>query len=213
MPSKSRKLFKDKLLPDVVSLDETHRRVNHDGHGRRALGHITRSGVVMLCAAWELYIEEVLVESACFLVNGAEAPDFLPPKVKGRIAQAAKNDTHEFGALRLCGDGWKEVYIDAVKRDAERLNSPKFGNISELFNKWLAVESLDQDWRHTREALNEFVTIRGEIAHRGADAQYVRISQLRTFKSMIDDLVVDIDRGLSDHLKEIGYGGRRPWRR
>ena len=213
MPSKARKLFRDKLLPDVVSLDETHRKVNPDGHGRRALGHITRSGVVMLCAAWELYMEEVLVEGAEFLVDGASDPDFLPDPVKGRISQVAKNDKHDFGALRLCGFGWKDVYVDSVKKDAEKLNTPKYGNINELFSKWLAIDDISANWRHDRDVLNEFVRTRGEISHRGAGADYVRISRLREYKKIIDELVVDTDRFLSDHLKEIAFHNKRPWQR
>jgi hypothetical protein len=113
----------------------------------------------------------------------------------------------------LCGTGWKNVFLNAVQKDVEKLNTPKFGMISELFKKWLALPDFDSNWRHPATALNEFVTLRGEIAHRGADARYVRISELVSLKGMIDDLVVDTDRRLGDHLKEIGHRNVRPWNR
>lgn len=213
MPSRSRVLFRDKLLPDVQSIDDTHRQVNPDGHGRRKLGHLTRSGVVMFCAAWELYIEEVLVEATEALLKDADTPDFLPNQIKGRLCQFVKNDKHAFAALNLCGLGWKQTLIDAVKADTDRLNTPKFGNIEELFKTWLALDALDANWRHTREQLNEFVTLRGEVSHRGADARYVRITELREYKNMIDDLVIDTDRTINDHVQQISSNGRKPWRR
>lgn len=213
MPSNARKLFRDKLLPDVAALIETHRTVNPNGQGRRALGHITRSGVVMLCAAWELYIEEVLVESVKFLVAHEDLPNRLADNVKGRIAQAAKSDPHAHGALRLCGDGWKAVYVEAVKKDCAGLNTPKFGQVSELLEKWLGLPPADLEggWRTDRATLNDLVTLRGDIAHRGADAAYVRISRLGELKAESDDRVVDTDRVLSDYLFRLA--GRRPWRR
>lgn len=215
MPSQSRKLFRDKLVPDVANLVDTHRKLNPGGHGRRALGHITRSGVLMLSAAWELYIEEVLVEGVIFLVEAADSPDFLPDGVKGKIAQVAKNDKHAFGALKLCGLGWRTVYADAVRKDCENFNTPKFGNIAKLYSDWLNVDqgSFQNSWRHPPSEINEFITLRGEIAHRGADARYVQIKKLTQLKMLVDDLVVDTDRFLSDHLKDLCNRNRRPWRR
>lgn len=213
MPSNARKNFSKRLLPDVASLIQTHRDVNPDGHGRRALGHITRSGVVMLCAAWELYIENLVAESVEFLTRDAQTPDFLPDRVKGKIAQTAKNDQHAHGALRLCGDGWKSVYRDAARRDTEKLNAPKFGNINNIFFDWLAIPDISVNWRHPREELNRFVELRGEIAHRGAEASYVRITRLVELKNMIDDLSLDVDRTLSDYLRSISVNGARPWNR
>ena len=213
MPSKARVLFRDKLLPDVTSILETHRQVNPRGHGRRALGHLTRGGVALLCASWELYIEEVLIESARFLVKDAASPDFLPNKIKGKITQAAKNDKHEHGALKLCGLGWRDVYVDAARASVEKLNTPKYGNIKDLFSDWLDIDDIAVNWRHPTSSLNDFVRIRGEIAHRGADSRYIQVKQLSEFKSMIDDLVVDTDRTLSDHLMGICHSKSRPWRR
>ena len=41
----------EKKLKDVERLYDSHSQLNHDGKGRRGLGHITRSGIFMLCAA------------------------------------------------------------------------------------------------------------------------------------------------------------------
>ena len=92
-------------------------------------------------------------------------------------------------------------------------NTPKFGPVAEVMKKWLNLDDLDREWRHSKVELNEFVTLRGEIAHRGADAQYVRITELVRLKGLVDDLVVDTDRRCCDHLKAISPNNRRPWNR
>ena len=213
MPSNARQLFKRKLLPDVKKLLETHDELNPVGRGRRHLGHITRSGVLSLCSAWELYVEEVVLESAQFLMQDVDVPDGLPDRIKGMLVKTAKADKHNFGVLNLCGTGWKAVYQRAVVIECAHLNTPKFGNISSLMHDWLGVDTdeLENAWTHTKDDLNEFVTRRGEIAHRGADAEYVRRSALAEYCDLIDRFTIDTDNFLRNHLCECADDRRRPW--
>lgn len=99
MPSNALAKFESNLLVDVDRLIESHGQLNHQGMGRRGLGHITRSGVLMLCAAWELYLEEVLVESARIIIDRAASPDDLPRKVQQEIAKAVRESKHELKPL------------------------------------------------------------------------------------------------------------------
>ena len=66
------------MLTDVDRIIYSHRQLNHDGLGRRGLGHITRSGVLMLCAAWELYVEEVMLEGVTYFSDKIDNPKELP---------------------------------------------------------------------------------------------------------------------------------------
>jgi hypothetical protein len=213
MPSESFENFYKKLLPDVSALIKTHADMNPSGRGRRKLAHITRSGVVMLCAAWELYIEDVALESVRVLTKEALIPDFLPDSIRGKIAQKAKNDKHNFGALKLCGQGWRQVYIDGVQEDVSNLNTPKFGNIKDIFSNWFDLPDISKVWTNDTDCLNEFVSLRGEIAHRGASAGYVTIVKLTEFSSLIQTFVNDTDNGLSEHLEKIGLNKKKPWRK
>lgn len=213
MPSAARRRFKSKLLRDVEKLIETHGELNPAGRGRRNLGHITRSGVVMLCASWELYVETVIIEGLEFVIEGLDDPAGLPNKIKGKLAQAAKASKHEFGVLNLCSTGWKKVLLDAAKQDVLRLNTPKFGQVSELIGDWLGADpdALLASWRLDREDLNSFVSLRGEIAHNGADARYVRRDELLRLVEEIDWYSVDTDNFLCDHVRSISLRRRRPW--
>jgi hypothetical protein len=85
-------------LQDVTRLEEAHQELNPGGQGRRALGHITRSALVMLCAAWELYIEDLIQEVVEIICENSESPDNLPADIKKKIVQGR---LQELSATRL----------------------------------------------------------------------------------------------------------------
>ncbi|UWR21474.1 HEPN domain-containing protein [Sulfitobacter sp. S190] len=202
-------------MPDVQKLLKTHEELNPPGRGRRHLGHITRSGVLSLSSAWELYVEDVTIECAEFLIAGSDVPDALPNRVKGQLVKTAKSDKHDFGVLLLCGEGWKNVFLSAVRQNCSILNTPKFGQISSLFHDWLGVDAndLENAWSYSREDLNNFVSLRGEIAHRGPDAPYVRRNELRNKVELIDRLTIETDNFLRNYLRRVATANRSPWNR
>lgn len=57
-----------KNLKDVHRLILLHRNLSGNDRGKRALGHLTRGGLLLLCASWERYIETVVIEGAEFLL-------------------------------------------------------------------------------------------------------------------------------------------------
>lgn len=65
MPSTAYKHFKKNEL-DVLKLMRNYTQLNDSigGRGKRALDHLTRSGILLLAGAWELYIEELLQEAS-----------------------------------------------------------------------------------------------------------------------------------------------------
>ena len=64
----------------------------------------------MLCAAWERYIEDVLLDSAKYLSGNLDSPKTLPKDVQKTIAKEIKKDDHELRCLDLAGDGWKAFH-------------------------------------------------------------------------------------------------------
>ncbi len=212
MPSSALSKFENNLLVDVDRLIESHGQLNHQGMGRRGLGHITRSGVLMLCAAWELYLEELLIESAKILGDRAGAPSDLPKSVQKEIAKAVRESKHELKPLELAGDGWCDVYIDHARVRAQHLNTPKSGNVDPLYKCLVGIEGLSDAWSVGANNIDDFVTTRGDIAHRGRAAGYVKIGKLRTYKDQVVRTVIDTDNALVDFLRD-NIRGRAPWRR
>ena len=212
MPSAALKHFETNLLVDVDRIIESHCQLNHEGYGRRGLGHITRSGVLMLCAAWELYIEELLVESARILRDRAVSPDQLPLPVQKEIAKAVRESKHELKALELAGDGWMTVYDNHVNQCASALNTPKSTNLDPLFERLVGLTEVSESWSIGASTLNGFVSTRGEIAHRGRDAGYVTIDLLKNYHSQVKRTVIDTDNAMADFIKSNSTGGS-PWSR
>lgn len=213
MPSNALAKFENKMLIDVNRIIESHSILNHDGGGRRGLGHITRSGVLMLCASWELYVEELAVEIAIHLANRANAPSELPLGAQKELARLVKEHKHDLKPLELAGAGWESVYIAHVKELMGALNTPKAGPIDETYRKLLGWDSPSGNWTKGKDFINNFVKTRGDIAHRGSDAYYVRIGDLRdNYVAGVCGTAVEQDNAACDFINENSIGGR-PWRR
>jgi hypothetical protein len=212
MPSAALSKFENNLLVDVDRLIQSHGQLNHQGMGRRGLGHITRSGVLMLCAAWELHLEELLIESARIIVDRAASPADLPKKVQKEIAKAVRESKHELKPLDLAGEGWRDVYINHATVRVQGLNTPTSANVDTLFHLLVGFPGLSQNWSHGAGTIDNFVSVRGDIAHRGRAAQYVTIGNLVAYKNQIVRTVIDTDNALVDFLRA-NTQGRAPWRR
>jgi hypothetical protein len=212
MPSDAFQNFRTNL-EDVTALIESHEELNYEGQGRRGLGHITRSGVVMLCAAWEVYNEEVVVECVNFVQEYADEPSDLPLTVQKNLSRKVKNADHELKPLHLAGNGWKEVYIKYTEHDVGRLNTPKHGRINERYERYLGIEDISDAWSIDADEIDDFVTVRGEIAHNGRRANYVQINSLRQYLDEVKMTASETDNFLAEYVKEQYPSYRQPWNR
>lgn len=213
MPSKSFKKFEDKLLVDVDRIIASHATLNHDGGGRRGLGHLTRSGVLMLCAAWELYLEEVLIEGVEYFIEKFDSPKRLPKTVQKELAFSVKESKHELKPLELAGDGWKFLYRNHVQETVNGFHTPKSFNLNPLFRKFLGIDDISQWWSLGHREIDRFVSMRGEVAHKGSDASYVTITNLKDFLVKVKQTALEVDNELTVYLCETTPGTERPWRR
>jgi len=212
MPSKALEKFETKLLKDVERLIHSHGTLNHAGKGRRGLGHITRSAVFMLCAAWERYIEDLLIEAVQWIIEQVPGVKSLPKIPQKDLASYVKKHKNELKVLELSGEGWKNVYKNHVTELSEKLNTPKAEIIDALFEKSLGV-TLSKEWSMSPVEINRFVTLRGDIAHNGCDAKYVTIDSLSNYKGYIQRTVLETDNFMANYLKGLSSTNKQPWRR
>lgn len=211
MPSKALLKLQKNTLVDVDRIISSHAQLNHDGGGKRGLGHITRSGVLMLCAAWELYVEEVGLEIAHHLADRALEPGDLPDKVQKSIAKYVRNHKHDLKPLELANAGWGHVYLSYAQERISSLNTPKSGPVDEIYEHILGWENASNSWACGTKTINEFVKMRGEIAHRGRDSHYMNIIELKKYRKIIFEAAVGHDNGAADFLRDVSVGGL-PWR-
>jgi len=197
MPSWALSKFEGAMMKDVNRILETHSNLLPGGRGRKGLGHLTRAGVLLLCAAWELYIEELLVEAAKACRDRANSPDNLPVSVQKTISTYVKESKHQLKPLALAGDGWKTIYLDIVNETAAALNTPKHHTIDVLFHHMIGIEDLSTCWSNGTASVDGFVTARGAVAHRGADSGYIKQHRLQwEFKAQIEKAAVETDNAV-----------------
>jgi|TARA_B110000093_G_scaffold177982_1_gene215855 hypothetical protein len=213
MPSVSFLKFESNMLTDVERIIASHGQLNHSGKGRRGLGHITRSGVLMLCAAWESYVEEVMLEGVVYFSGKFDSPKELPKSIQKELSSHVKDSKHELKPLELAGEGWKTLYRNHTEEVLMGLNTPKSGNLNPLFKRFLGIEELSESWSLGKDTINNFVSTRGDIAHQGSQAQYITINNLTTYKSQIEATALDVDNMLTEYLCSSTPGTERPWRR
>jgi hypothetical protein len=167
----------------------------------------------MLCAAWELYVEEVLLEAVDHLRTSCQAPSDLPLHVRKELAKCVRDAKDELKPLELAGDGWRTTLRNHTVTTIVGLNTPKSSIIDPLFQRFLGLADLSDAWTIGAASLNAFVECRGAIAHRGRDAQYVTVAQLRAYRREILSAVIDTDNKVAEHLRSVCPCGRAPWRR
>ena len=211
MPSSAYQAYKNNRI-DVVRLIASHAKLHDGSPGKKGLGHITRSGVVMLCAAWELYAESLLVEALRYLCGKCETPAQLPLTVQKELAKNVRESKHELRPLALANDGWCTVLVAHAELWCAGLNTPKAAPLNDLYEKLLGVPKLSDAWSCGATTLNDFVGVRGDIAHRGRLASYVTLPNLRGYLELIDNLAVETDNTVASHLVATAPGRRRPWR-
>lgn len=198
---------------DARRLLQAHALMVEGKPGKKGFGHITRSGVVMLCAAWESYQEAVIVEGVKYVAGELGSPKSLPKSVKKYISAHVKADKNELRPLDLAGDGWRDIYLGLAKSSTENLNTPKSDRLVELFDRLLGIADIAALWTVGSQAIDDFVSVRGEIAHNGRNAPYTKASTLKMYIDMIDRAVREQDNKLCDLLKATAAGAKQPWRK
>ena len=212
MPSSSLAKIRSNLI-DVDRLIQSHAALGGEDRGRRSLGHITRAGVLLICAAWERYIELLLAESVDMLCDATPLPTNLPLSVQKHFSALVKEAKHQLMPLHLAGEGWKQVYKSYTQDAASRLNTPSSRNIDRLFLHFTGLVDLSQSWSQGAIPLDEIVTLRGDVAHKGREAQYIRIGSLRDHRALVLRNAIDTDNALCEHLRLVSPQGMRPWNR
>ena len=214
MPSTGLAKLKNNLI-DVDRLIKSHAALNSSGRGRRGLGHITRAGVLLLCAAWELYVEMVLVDCAKTLADNTQLPSDLPKSVQKKLSRYVKEAKHDLKPLELAGEGWRSVYVAHAQQEVtgSSLNTPKSTVIDGKFHDLVGVQDISKCWSMGAHEIDEFVRVRGDIAHRGRDADYITINKLKEYRKDVFCSAAEMDNLLADYLKANSRLSRIPWNR
>ncbi len=217
MSSKARDTF-EANAQDVARLLELHQEVGGADRGRRTgLEVLNKSGIVLMCAVWEAYIEDLAAEVVEHYVDEA-TPEKLPPKLRETIGKELKNQKDSDSPWKLAGRGWKRELKYRLKGlQAKRnatLNAPKAGVVDAFFEESIGIPNVSSKWRwqkmsiaRAREKLDEFVTLRGDIAHRVNASTPVHKSRVEEFRDHVERLVALTDDYVNAQVRaDIGKG-------
>lgn len=213
MPSTAYQAFHYNIV-DVDRLIEAHSLLSDGRQGKKSLGHITRSGVVMLCATWELYIESLLRECLDYMLDRIELASELPLPTRKFLSLQVKESKHQLKAMDLADSGWRQLLVDYADQHVEALNSPNPQNVDTLYKRYLGIENFSDSWSGNNQAdLAAFIRKRGAIAHTGRNADYIKIRELENDRDVIALLAQEIDEYMLDFFIREYSNHYQPWRR
>jgi len=208
-------------IQEVKRLVEIHEQISGASRGRRHdVEILNKSGIVLLVACWESYVEDLAALAFDTIFNSAASPDVFPAKVLVLASRDLKEAQDERRVWELAGEGWKTILqrhrATVIDRFVGSFNTPKPGQIWELFNDLLGLSDLTNAWRWHRTTaasaksrLTELVELRGDIAHRVTTSRSVRKIDVVNAANFIARLAIASSNGVRDFLNQ--RLGTYPW--
>lgn len=214
MPSKARIAARDYMLPEIEKIISSHKSLRKGQRGPDTHRSILRAGVLFLCATWEVYCEDVVREVAKKLLNQFDDPLKLPGDMQNQLKAAVHHESMvKSTPLRLAGTGWRDVYFQEVDSACGRFNTPKSDKLNDLFKKWVGCKNISSYWSLGAPEIDRFVTLRGEIAHKGSEAAVVSREELVHFKAVVSKTINETDDALYGYLRQPSLLGFAPWQK
>jgi hypothetical protein len=172
---------------------------------------INRSTVVLVTAYWEAFCEDLVSEGLDHLISYCSSSDEIPVELRKVVARDLKKDVHELAVWTLAGDNWRTVLNDRKKLfEVVRnrgFNTPKAANIDWLFRQALGIRRISENWywegvtaEGARAALDNFIELRGEIAHRGRIDELLTKERVKTYVAHVNRLAHHTASAVSDVL-------------
>jgi hypothetical protein len=137
----------------------------------------------------------------------------LPVAARQKVVNHANNNATAWTAAQLATPIWRQIYADAIAVRVAKLNTPKHYKLKPLFEDFLAVADIGAAWSTGAVLIDDFVGLRGDVAHRGGQSPYIRFGQLEGLEVDVKRYVRETDNYLSDHLRTLVNPQRRPWNR
>lgn len=220
MASQAKDRF-DQQRGDIDQLWEIHQDVAGQGAGRKhGVDVINRAAIVFITACWESYVEDACLEGYDFLLANAREPESFPARVRTLASKPLRENSDHTQIWRLAGDGWRQVlaeHRDAAKAKwLDKLNTPKTAQVNSLYNELLGLINLSDSWswqgmssQQASEKLDNYITVRGNIAHRLTHDETVYKDWGTDYLSHVERLVSRTDEKVRGHIESLA--GTPPW--
>jgi len=214
MASKARAAFA-KNCEDIDRLLEIHDTLGGSKPGRRRrLEVLNKSAIVLVTAVWEAYCEDIVAEGLAHVVKKAPDSKALPKQLRKQVLAELQADKDELAAWALADDGWRNVLEKRLERLQEernrKLNTPKTAQIDELFERGLGIPHISASWywegmskAQAAKKLDDYVALRGAIAHRGSGTGSVSKVQVNAYYGHVTRLVGKTGGKVNSTVKKV----------
>ncbi|WP_405243823.1 HEPN domain-containing protein [Lentisalinibacter salinarum] len=203
-------------MGQVFRLVEIHTEIAGPGRGRKHNVEVLhKSAIVLLVAAWEAYVEDIALHAAEFLARNIGQPEHLPRNIQHAICENLRESTG-LKPWQIAGEGWRNVYLDRVKKRVDHFNAPTSDNIRDLFHTGLGMKDVTERWYWTKaprrnvvRRLDRLIDRRQDISHRVATAGPVNKKYVEHSIELIRKLSAVCSNHVRRHVEEIT--GDAPW--
>ncbi len=204
-------------ISEVSGLLRIHTELTGQGPGRRhAVEVLNKSGIVLVVACWEAFIEDLVASALKVMIDSVEDPNAFPQEVLERVASKVQG----MKAWNLAKDGWKQClrdhYEEVLARTTGNLNTPKAAQVDDLVEKVLGMKKMSAKWAwagsaatQNRAKLDSLITLRGSIAHRVEAPKRVHKTTVVNARDLVYRLAVRSHNALNAHVG--GRIGTSPW--
>ena len=208
-------------VDEVLQLVAIHETISGTSRGRRYdVEALNKSGVVLLVACWEAYIEDLATTAFNMISTLAKDHSAFPARVLTLASKDLRSSNDERRVWELAGTGWQEVLKvhrgRILKKFVGALNTPKPEQVDALFEELIGLSSISESWRwhrttsqSARERLVRLVELRGEIAHRVSASRGVIKRDVTQATDFVQRLAVASSNRVRQHVH--ACVGKYPW--
>ncbi|ODS54097.1 MAG: hypothetical protein ABS36_11670 [Acidobacteria bacterium SCN 69-37] len=186
-----------------------------DGAGKPSVKEraLFAASVVFTYGIWENYVEQLAIELAETVATGI-SPDRVPEQVRRQLDKKSAWDL-------AVSPGWRALWVTSVREKAigdedEKfgLNTARVGQVKNLLSMAGVADAFrlvpsDVIPEHFKDgsfedAVNELVTLRGEIVHTGKVPDTLRKSHVRAWRKFVESAINAVDESCRAQCKELG---------
>jgi RiboL-PSP-HEPN len=205
--------FRFGAAPQVERLLTIHKTLGGSGPGRRHnLEVLNKSAVVLTCAYWEAFIEDLAAEALEHLAEHSSSAQDVPQELQLSIAPELERQKHQLAMWQLADAQWRKLLRERADRITgvtdRSLSNPTSGKVDEFLSSQAGIVKVTDSWRWSsttanaaRRRLDEFVDLRNQIAHRGGPTDKVVLRRgaekgLRLISRLTNACIMAVDQQL-----------------
>ncbi len=169
--TEAKQVFENALV-DAENLMWFHEEFGGADPGKRAayFQSLSKSAIILLCSAWESYVETIILEIVDLQISLAKEALHLPLNLQSISTVHIKAMKDDRAWLKVAGEGWRKIAREACLANLGRLHSPHTKAVSDQFNTILGVEKISEAWswkaaRNIGGRIDNLVKLRGDLAH------------------------------------------------